>query len=524
MGFGYGYSSRSDHGGKRYNNRQTAHVWNAQTERRGQSNNGNFYFEGAALYSYGSHFLVAYIMPDGVALFNADSYSVSTSGHQSDARGAASNRDSFSIAGLTALYPLLANITAGKLDSRQKKRARDLIREHAGALAKSRRYAAGVSDDYEWLDEPDEHGRRYRIIDRSEAETAGAYLTRMAGLPAASWPKLEREAAKAKAKREAEAAKRDHRAKLDSAVRLADMTDSEFRKALAVANPEHNGVAYAGEAEARLKRLSLNLLRALKLANAEGFSKRRRETLKRRRKETAERLAIIAELESIVLKRRQLRDDIRLVRALQDEWRGHENELPSDYWRIRNLGNGAEALKRLSESAAFPAATRERLRFEAARVEATCERFAAEWDRVQTEKREAERRAREMELADYKRAWLAGEVPLARTFDAESGGAALRIKGERLETSHGAEVPLAEAVRAFRFIKLCREHGREWQANGQQIRVGSFRLDWINAAGDMKAGCHRFTWPEIERAAKLAGVVDCPADDAAVITRESINA
>jgi hypothetical protein len=81
--------------------------------RRGQSNNGNVYFDGPALYSYGSHFLTGYIMPDGVALLNGDSYSVSTSGHQSDARSAVSNRATFTIADLTELGPLLSRYHAG---------------------------------------------------------------------------------------------------------------------------------------------------------------------------------------------------------------------------------------------------------------------------------------------------------------------------------------------------------------------------------------------------------------------------
>jgi hypothetical protein len=32
----------------------------------------------------------------------------------------------------------------------------------------------------------------------------------------------------------------------------------------------------------------------------------------------------------------------------------------------------------------------------------------------------------------------------------------------------------------------------------------------------MKAGCHNFTWPEVERVAELAGVAGDPGDDSAV--------
>jgi hypothetical protein len=517
MGFGYGYSSRSDHGGKRYNNSQVAHVWNAQTERRGQSNNGNVYFEGAALYSYGSHFLTGYIMPDGVALLNADSYSVSTNQHQSDARSAVSNRDTFTIAGLTELRDMLQAITAENRSAARKCEARDIIRKHAESLAAARRYRAGASDNYEWLDSPDpETGRSYRVTSGAEPETAGEYLTRLAGLPAASWPKLQREAAKAKAKREAESAKRERESKLAAARRLADLPESEWRRrGLAILNPYHNAGFTSSDADQRLKRLGLELLRAVKTANAEGFSKRRRETLKRRRKEAAARMIEAAAIEAILNKRRNLRSDIALVRALADEWRGRD-ELPADYWRLRALGDGAEALKRLGESHAFRQSTRQRLRFQATRLAATATRLQEEHGRLAEERHAREAELRAMKAEEQRRLWIAGEAPLVNRFDAESGGAALRIKGNRLETSHGADVPLADAIRAFRFIKLCREAGREWKANGQQVRVGAFRLDWIDSDGNMKAGCHFFTWPEIERAAALAGVADDPASAEAV--------
>jgi hypothetical protein len=353
MGFGYG-GSQARSGIRRYSNSQLAHVWNTQTEAFGQTDNGNAYFERAALYSYGSHFLTGYIMPDGVALLNADSYSITTSGHQSDARGAVSNRPTFYIAGLTELRPLLSNITEGKLSAQQKSRARDLIRTHAEALAASHRCEPGTSR-WQWNEE----------LGRSEpvegGESAGEYLTRAAGLPARSWPKLAREAAANKAKREARDARLAHDRKQASAKVLADMSDAEFRQRLAVIEPaanRHSG--YKGEAERRLKQLALDLLRAVKTANAEGFSKRRLNTLKARRKLTAARLAVIGELERIVFARQQLRSDVALIRAIAEQWRGVD-DMPSDYWRLRTLEDGAKALA-LRRPSRLPAGADSRLR------------------------------------------------------------------------------------------------------------------------------------------------------------------
>ncbi len=118
--------------------------------------------------------------------------------------------------------------------------------------------------------------------------------------------------------------------------------------------------------------------------------------------------------------------------------------------------------------------------------------------------------------ADLIARWYAGEAVTAR-FDAATGGAALRIRNGALETSWGASVPLDHAVRAFRFLKLCRARGQGWHCNGHSIRVGHFTVTEVKPDGSFVAGCHSFTWPEIEAVAIAAGVFDAPADDVALI-------
>ncbi len=119
-------------------------------------------------------------------------------------------------------------------------------------------------------------------------------------------------------------------------------------------------------------------------------------------------------------------------------------------------------------------------------------------------------------------AWKAGAsshgAGWQRLSDPE-GGALLRIEGDgdsaELATSHGARVPLADAIAAFRFVKLIRARGEGWQRNGRRVRVGSYQLDSIQPSGDFIAGCHRINWPEIERVAILAGVFEAEPSDAA---------
>lgn len=158
----------------------------------------------------------------------------------------------------------------------------------------------------------------------------------------------------------------------------------------------------------------------------------------------------------------------------------------------------------------------------------------ADMEREKRERAEAEQRERERErfakAAEFRRAWLAGERGYSadggRLSD-ETGGALIRatgverdasgaIVGGTLETSHGADVPLPHAVKAFRFVKLVRQRGETWRKNGRTIRVGHYQIDAIDAGG-FTAGCHRINWAEIERLARELGVLDAPADDSAVI-------
>jgi hypothetical protein len=75
----------------------------------------------------------------------------------------------------------------------------------------------------------------------------------------------------------------------------------------------------------------------------------------------------------------------------------------------------------------------------------------------------------------------------------------LRQKGDEMETSKGATVPLSDAKRAFAFVTAKRQTG--WHANSETFSIGQFTLSAVNEQG-VVAGCHRVTWDEINRFAK----------------------
>lgn len=140
-----------------------------------------------------------------------------------------------------------------------------------------------------------------------------------------------------------------------------------------------------------------------------------------------------------------------------------------------------------------------------AALPAARERVAVLREREATERFEREREARE--------AWLGGASGYWRGNDGK-GGALIRatgverdesgtITGGTLETSQGANVPLAHAVRIFQIARACREQGRAMEP---RARVGFYTVDRIDETGGFNAGCHRINWPEIERLAASLGL------------------
>jgi hypothetical protein len=77
----------------------------------------------------------------------------------------------------------------------------------------------------------------------------------------------------------------------------------------------------------------------------------------------------------------------------------------------------------------------------------------------------------------------------------------LRIKGNEVETSRGARVPVEHALRALRVVRRVVQSGHEFVPNGHTLHVGHYCVDRIETNGTVHAGCHTITLEEIERIA-----------------------
>lgn len=75
-----------------FNSSEVPHVWALQQQNEGRNSQGNFYFNGATIYSYGSHFPIATIIGNDV-LFTMRSYSNTTAKQVGATRQAVSHKN-----------------------------------------------------------------------------------------------------------------------------------------------------------------------------------------------------------------------------------------------------------------------------------------------------------------------------------------------------------------------------------------------------------------------------------------------
>lgn len=467
---------------KVFNNSMVAHVWAQGSQANGRSHNGNFYFDGRVLYSYGSHFAVGVLMNDGAAVLNSDSYSISTTGMQSDASRA--------VKGESVRVPALQDIARelSYLANNGTKAGRS-AGQIAAVIAHIEKHAAALQTPSRGM----WNGDCYPETGETAAET----LLRFCGIPKArASAAIKRGLAKA-AKAERQHATTERKRQKAEAVAFADMTPNEFDAALdrrfrvRPFTGQQSGDEYAAD---MLQNASKALFRMIKTAKAEKLSAARLGRLK------AHRAGILATLKAYS------DDRAGYVAAYHAErfanWEARYSAAKDDAERLAVWkSNGIQA-------SAYAEGTPERAKLDAADVEGR-----ALYD---AERMAAEREARE--------AWLKGEGDRYARLRGANGTALVRRSsdGERLETSQGADVPWSHAVKAFRFIRLCVEKGEAFHTNGRVIRVGHFTVDYITADGDMKAGCHRFAWADMKALAEREGVFGLTPSAEAVETREGV--
>lgn len=96
-------------------------------------------------------------------------------------------------------------------------------------------------------------------------------------------------------------------------------------------------------------------------------------------------------------------------------------------------------------------------------------------------------------------AWRNGEQHWFKYSD----DAYLRVNGDNVETSKGANIPASDALKLWPIILRCKNGQKEYTPG---MALGNYRLTQIKSNGDIVVGCHNICFAEIEQIAKKLGV------------------
>jgi hypothetical protein len=119
---------------------------------------------------------------------------------------------------------------------------------------------------------------------------------------------------------------------------------------------------------------------------------------------------------------------------------------------------------------------------------------------VQLAKRKAQQVEDALENSVKINQWLAGERDnLGYHVSSET---LLRVKGDNIQTSRGAEIPISHTAALWALVDVVINSGRNLVLNK---RIGVYTLTCINANGDIIVGCHHIKYDQLQRIAKILG-------------------
>lgn len=187
--------------------------------------------------------------------------------------------------------------------------------------------------------------------------------------------------------------------------------------------------------------------------------------------------------------------DAAILRAARANGNGAEYRM-NEAIALANEANGYAEFFGLRTRLPVPEWTDEFKAKARARATAATARKAA-----QTRERDKAQRLAWQEAADM---WLACHPDARLPFNFPD--TLLRINGDLVQTSKGAEVPLEHARRLWPIIERVRQSGTPYVRNGHTEHVGHFAVDRIDTSGDLTIGCHRIKFDQVQRIARELGL------------------
>lgn len=104
-----------------------------------------------------------------------------------------------------------------------------------------------------------------------------------------------------------------------------------------------------------------------------------------------------------------------------------------------------------------------------------------------------------LESADRLALWLTGESVNINGF--QFSDTLLRIKGEQIETTRGAKIPVSDALKIYPLLARTKRTGGKIEAGLHNINLGAYRFNSFDGE-NLIVGCHSIAWAQIEKMAQ----------------------
>jgi len=107
-------------------------------------------------------------------------------------------------------------------------------------------------------------------------------------------------------------------------------------------------------------------------------------------------------------------------------------------------------------------------------------------------------KAAAIKAADRMQLWAAGENVPMEGF--QFLATALRIKAENIQTSRGANIPVADALKLWPLLLRVKQSGKTMGAGLHSINLGAYRFNSFDG-NTLIVGCHSIAWDQLEKMA-----------------------
>lgn len=440
---------------------QTAHVWAQDEVMKGRSSDGRIFFLNGTIYSYGSHFPMAtigYRRRDGLKIVYVSqaTYSISTSAHQRCVASALDGRDDVVVVKVPSL-PLPKNED-------------DLYVPLLRDVVSTQRRVDECTPTY--ADEDDTYQRRQARVARTAFE--------------AMFGKVPKNAAAIVAREDARLENEARAKKLCDAVFVAKQMIGPIAIALPFPMPYGSQCGQDNLKLARSARLTLG-----KLGTTKAHAKLKFD------------LGPVIKSLSILDKEMKAANQWWEAKRQREQWVADVESMldyiargckPYDWRYSGEIGEGV-----IRKAVALGNYTAEQM--QALTRVISRERGQSEIDAAFHEQHPNaynSYRSRAVSKTPTADQWRAGE---GRNMHNSATTLLRLVRGDTVQTSRGAEVPLKAAIGVYLKASECARGNLDWRPNGERVRVGAFQVDSINGAGTTRIGCHTLQFDEMERLA-----------------------